>query len=164
MSHSLCRIWVHLVYGTKHHAPLITPALKPLLYARKHDELIKLRCRQSLINGTADHVHVLTRLDAGCAPMRLLKQLKGAVSRWVNEEGLSEDYFDWQTGYAAFSVSENAVERVYRYIARQEEHHRRRGWAEEYEEYLRLKLWTPDDGYADDGELSSVVREEELPW
>ena len=39
--------------------------------------------------------------------------------------------FAWGRGYGAFSVSHSRVEEVAKYIARQEEHHRKRGFAEE---------------------------------
>ena len=44
--------------------------------------------------------------------------------------------FRWQTGYAAFSVSKSNVESVREYIARQEEHHKRKTFEEEYLEFL----------------------------
>jgi hypothetical protein len=45
--------------------------------------------------------------------------------------------FAWQTGYGAFSVSESSVPTVMEYIAKQEEHPRRRSFQEEYVQFLR---------------------------
>ncbi|HZL13388.1 MAG TPA: transposase [Verrucomicrobiae bacterium] len=39
--------------------------------------------------------------------------------------------FGWGRGYGVFSVSESAIAEVARYIANQEEHHRKRNFAEE---------------------------------
>jgi hypothetical protein len=38
--------------------------------------------------------------------------------------------FSWQSGYAAFSVAESTLESVIEYVSNQEEHHKRRDWAE----------------------------------
>jgi putative transposase len=43
----------------------------------------------------------------------------------------------WGGGYGAFSVSHSDVARVARYIANQEEHHRKRTYAEEYELFVK---------------------------
>lgn len=45
--------------------------------------------------------------------------------------------FAWQEGYGAFTVSASNREDVAAYIARQEQHHRKRTFREEYVEFLR---------------------------
>lgn len=45
--------------------------------------------------------------------------------------------FRWQKRYSAFSVSRSNVERVRRYIERQEQHHRRVTFYEEYVRFLK---------------------------
>ena len=44
--------------------------------------------------------------------------------------------FAWQQGYGAFSVSRSNVDDVVRYIANQQEHHRKKTFQEEYVELL----------------------------
>jgi putative transposase len=46
--------------------------------------------------------------------------------------------FSWQTGFAAFSVSDAQVERVFQYIRNQKQHHRQQSFQMEFEEYIRL--------------------------
>ena len=43
----------------------------------------------------------------------------------------------WVGGYGALSVSHSDVGRVARYIADQEEHHRKRTYSEEYEMFVK---------------------------
>lgn len=52
-----------------------------------------------------------------------------------NEIGVG--YFEWQRGYAAFSVSQSMRATVERYIARQEEHHKKKTFREELSEFLK---------------------------
>jgi hypothetical protein len=42
--------------------------------------------------------------------------------------------FGWQAGYGAFSVSASKAAEVMRYIANQEQHHRKRTFQEEFDE------------------------------
>jgi len=55
--------------------------------------------------------------------------------------------FAWGRGYGAFSVSHSDVERVANYISHQEEHHRKRTFADEYEQFVkRYRLEWRDEG------------------
>jgi putative transposase len=40
-------------------------------------------------------------------------------------------------GYAAFTISKSNVERVYKYIANQEKHHKKVTFNEEYEAFIK---------------------------
>ena len=44
---------------------------------------------------------------------------------------------EWQDEYIAVSVSDSMVDRMREYIKNQEEHHRKKSFAEEYNEFLR---------------------------
>ena len=47
----------------------------------------------------------------------------------MKEQGIGRFY--WQSGYAAFSVSESMAPTVRNYIERQEEHHQTQGFQDE---------------------------------
>jgi REP element-mobilizing transposase RayT len=51
--------------------------------------------------------------------------VKKSSSKWIKTRGRELRDFQWQDGYAAFSVSESHLERVRRYIARQKQHHKK---------------------------------------
>jgi REP element-mobilizing transposase RayT len=54
------------------------------------------------------------------------KLLKGASSsRWINKNRIIGSRFRWGRGYGAFSVSHSRLDTVARYIAGQQEHHRK---------------------------------------
>ena len=63
--------------------------------------------------------------------------LKGESSFWVNKQGLTKRKFEWQDEYIVLSVSYSAVDKVRAYIKNQEEHHKKKTFAEEYEEFLK---------------------------
>ena len=44
--------------------------------------------------------------------------------------------FAWQNGYAAFSVAESTLESVIEYVTKQDEHHQRLTFQEEYRAFL----------------------------
>jgi len=45
--------------------------------------------------------------------------------------------FHWQDGYGAFSYGRSQLDTIYKYIANQEIHHKRRTFRQEYTELLK---------------------------
>ena len=131
MSHSLCKIWVHAVWGTKYRQDLIHPSIESQIHQLIHHQLNELKCKMRIINGTQDHVHTLFLLDQNISIAKVLKQAKGAVSYEINQQDISQQKFKWQIGYGAFSVSEDRVPRIDGYIKKQKEHHKKETFAEE---------------------------------
>jgi len=89
------------------------------------------------INGCLEHVHCLISMNSGQNIDKILMLLKGESSYWINKNKLTSSKFDWQDEYFAVSVSESAVSRVRAYIKNQEEHHRKRSFEEEYQEFMK---------------------------
>ena len=57
--------------------------------------------------------------------------LQDGTSHWVNQSNLLPGKFAWGRGYGCFSVSHSGVGEVAKYIANQEEHHRKKSFVEE---------------------------------
>ncbi len=55
--------------------------------------------------------------------------------------------FEWQGGYADFSVSQSNLEQVKEYIARQTEHHRKMTFQDEWRTLLRKHQREWDERY-----------------
>lgn len=68
-------------------------------------------------------MHVLVRLPATLAVADLAKHLKGTSAHLLAQTLHPDQFFKWQGGYGAFSVSVSHVERVAHYIAHQRDHH-----------------------------------------
>jgi len=77
----------------------------------------------------------------------MLRLIKTNSSKWTNDRTDVVGRFEWQVGYAAFSVSESQVDSVREYIQRQEEHHRTRTFTEEFIGLLKKHNIDFDDRY-----------------
>lgn len=53
----------------------------------------------------------------------MVKEIKTASNRFINESRLTSHKFEWQKGYAGISVSPGHLELVRKYIGNQMEHH-----------------------------------------
>ena len=131
MSQSLAKITVHVVFSTKHRESFLSPAVRNDLFAYIVGILNSLDCTTLIINGTEDHVHLLIVMSKTITLSKMMEEMKGGSSRWLNSRNATIKRFAWQTGYGAFSVSESQILKVKNYIAEQEEHHRKTTFQEE---------------------------------
>lgn len=88
------------------------------------------------VNGHAEHCHCLVSLSTNQTIEKVVQLIKGESSFWINKEKLIKDRFEWQDEYFAVSVSESMVERVRNYIRKQESHHKKVSFADEYNEFM----------------------------
>jgi putative transposase len=138
MSHSYNKIWIHVVFATKDRFPLIKSGIESKLYAHIREQLIELGCPVRIINGMPEHIHLLFLQNPQKSIAEIVKQIKGNTSHWVNEQNIIPEKFAWQTGYAAYSVSESQMEKVYEYIKSQKKHHQEKTFIQEYDEFISV--------------------------
>jgi putative transposase len=88
------------------------------------------------INGYSDHCHCLVSLAADQTIQKVMQLIKGESSFWINKQELIKQKFEWQDEYFAVSVSESQLDKVRNYIKNQEEHHSKKTFQEEYEQFI----------------------------
>ena len=136
MPQSHAAVYLHVVFSTKNREPRLTPNFTPRVYEYLGGVAHGNGCRLLTAGGIADHVHLLVSLGRPITIADLVKQVKAASSRWVDDTFAERREFAWQAGYGAFSVSPSQLKVVTRYIANQEEHRRTRSFQDEYRELL----------------------------
>jgi putative transposase len=137
MAHTFSNLLVHIVFSTKDRVPSINPEWRSELHAYMGGIVRELAGKVNVINGTADHVHLLASMPANLSVAEIVRVLKANSSRWVNRKYRLKNAFAWQTGYAAYSVSQSNAGAVAKYIQEQEKHHHRITFQEEYLEFLK---------------------------
>ncbi len=119
----------HLVFATKERRPWITPEWRTALHEYLGGTVRGLDGIPLEIGGIEDHVHLLIGLKPTHTISDFVRELKKASSVWAVKE--HAPVFEWQVGYAIFTVSQSQLENVREYVRRQEEHHRERDFREE---------------------------------
>ena len=87
-----------------------------------------------IVGGVADHVHLLVSLRPVHRIADVMRDLKKESSKWAKEN--FDRRFEWQEGYAAFTVSPSATGSVRNYIANQEAHHAKYSFIDELKDLL----------------------------
>ncbi len=137
MAHTLASLLLHLVFSTKNRAPALSPAIVSRLFPYMGGIVKERNGVPLIINGPADHVHLLVSVPTNESVAELLRVVKANSSRWVHEQFPAQRGFAWQWGYAAFTVSGSRAAAVKDYIAGQQEHHRRVSFQDELLSFLR---------------------------
>src|SRR5215813_10509094 len=137
MSQSLARLWAHLIFSTKDRFPFLRePEIRSDMHAYLATVLRSHDCETLIVGGTSDHTHALFALSRKYSIATIVKEIKRTSSTWIKEIAPSCKKFHWQHGYGAFSVSQSHLNRVYQYIERQEDHHRRVTFQDEFRSFL----------------------------
>ena len=144
MPHTFACLLVHVIFSTRDRTPDLSPELAGRLFPYMGGILRESHAVPLIINGPADHVHMLVSMAAKSSIADLLRVLKTNSSRWVHEEFPARRRFGWQAGYGAFTVSGSRSDDVRRYIASQESRHRTISFKEEFLA-LRKKHGLPHD-------------------
>lgn len=79
--------------------------------------------------------------------MDLIEVLKTHSSKWIKTKGGNYGKFYWQRGYGGFSVHYTQVDIVKQYIERQDEHHKKKSFKEEYLTFLKDYAIDYDERY-----------------
>ena len=149
MPQSLSAVYLHLVFSTKDRRPFLRDkTVRDALHAYMGGISKTLECPPLIVDGVEDHVHLLCGFARTITQAEWVKELKRVSNGWLKEHGRNYADFEWQGGYADFSVSQSNLEQVKQYIASQEEHHRKTTFQDELRTLLRKHEIEFDERYA----------------
>jgi REP element-mobilizing transposase RayT len=136
MANTYSKLLIHLIFVVKRRDALIDHKWKEELFkyttgiiTNKHQKLLA-------VNAVPDHMHLLMSYKPDTHLPSIVRDIKSNTSKFINENNLSRYKFEWQIGYAAFSVGHSQVDIVVNYIKNQEKHHAKKKFRDEYLEML----------------------------
>lgn len=130
------KIWVHAVWATKNRHPFLIEGIKEKVIAHILENARKKEIFIDCLNGHTEHLHCLFALNADMSVAKALQLLKGESAFWINKEKLTPQKFEWGDEYYAASIADSGLDKVRAYISNQEEHHKKKTFMMEYEDFL----------------------------
>ena len=137
MANTYTQIHIHAVFAVQNRLSLIQKQWQEELFRYITGIITNKGHKLLQIGGMPDHVHVFFGMKPTQSLSELMQDIKGGSSHWINQKRLVAGKFSWQEGYAAFSYGKSQVDYVVKYIQRQEQHHAKRDFADEYLELLK---------------------------
>ena len=147
MSNTYTQLHIQFVFAVKYRAGLIHSSWKEQLHQFITGIFQNNEHKMLQINSMPDHIHILTGIRPHQSISSIIQNVKAESSRWINDNRLTSYKFAWQEGYGAFSYSKSHLPDVIRYIQRQEEHHRKKTFLQEYLAFLNAFEIEYDERY-----------------
>ena len=137
MANTYTQIHIHVVFAVQNRVSLIQRTWQTQLYNYIITIIQKYGHKVLSIGGMSDHIHILFGFRPTQALSNLIQEVKRDSSEWINRQCLTMGRFSWQEGYCAFSYSKSHIMQVAKYIERQEEHHKKKTFIDEYKQILK---------------------------
>ncbi len=133
---SYTQILYQIIFSTKNRENVLIEKNRAELFNYIWDVVKNKKSHLYRINGTDDHIHILTHLHPTVALADLIKDIKVSSSLMIKEKNLFPKFNGWQIGYGAFTYSIDAKEKLIQYIINQPEHHKKETFIEEFKRIL----------------------------
>jgi REP element-mobilizing transposase RayT len=132
MANTYHQIYLQTVFAVKYRHAVIDIEWRSELFAVIGNLINESNCKTFIVNGAEDHVHCFFGLKPVVSVSELMKTVKAKSSKYINDNHLTEQRFEWQEGYGVFSYSQSSIDAVYKYIQNQEDHHKKLTFRDEY--------------------------------
>lgn len=139
MSNTYTRILLHVIFAVKNRDALLPPPIQPTVHRYIASVLRDKGNFVHKCGGIDNHIHVLFDYNTQTPLPDLIREVKIATTKFINDNRLLPFRFAWQKGYSCFSHSPSQLKTVSNYIENQSIHHKGRTLTEEiinaYEKY-----------------------------
>lgn len=137
MSNTYSQIHIQIIFAVKGRQSLIPFSFDEELYKYITGIVQNKKQKMLAINGMPDHIHFFIGLRPDCTISDLVREVKKASNKFVNEKLNLGGGFAWQDGFGAFSYCRSEVQTVINYIKNQKKHHLKEKFKEEYISFLK---------------------------
>ncbi len=147
MAQTLINLYVHIIFSTKNRNNLISPEVEDSLYGYIGGILNNHNSKLLIANGTANHSHLLVSLGKNVLIPDVVGHIKRDSSKHIKTIDNEFSKFQWQDGYAAFSVGHTQIKDVKNYIAKQKVHHKQKIFEDEMRMFFKKYEIEYDERY-----------------
>lgn len=137
MANTFTQINMHVVFSVKGRENMLHSKIRPVIFKYISGILTNHNQFSLAVNGNKDHVHIFFEMHPTTSLSDIVRIVKSNSSKWINENKMIPGKFSWQEGYGGFSYSRSQRNNVIQYIMKQEEHHKKKTFKEEYLELLK---------------------------
>ena len=130
-------LYTHFILITKDRAPIIPETNRNRIEKYITGVVNNNHSKLYSIYANPEHVHLLISRSPKISEEVFINIVADSSEKFINDNKLIRETFDWQQSASAFSVSKSDVDKVCKYILDQPDHHKKITFAQEYEEFLK---------------------------
>jgi len=136
MAGTFSQIYIQIVFAVNGRANLLQEPWRSEVFKYMSGIIKGKNQKPIIVNGVTNHVHLFVGLKPSMAISDLVRDVKNNSTNFINANKFVRGRFSWQEGFGSFSYSHSQIEQVYQYILKQQEHHRKKTFKEEYLDFL----------------------------
>lgn len=129
-------LFTHFVFTMLNRLPLIAEQHRERIEKYITGIVANNDCQLYAIYANSEHVHCLISRSPSVDEETIATIIEKSTTKFINENKLCVGKFQWQSSCSAFSVSKSDIDKVCKYILNQKEHHKKKTFAEEYDEFI----------------------------
>ena len=153
MSNTFTKIYLHIVFAVKNRESLIPVTRQDEIHSYIAGTLKGLGHTPYKIGGTDTHIHIVLGYNIKQLIPDLVREIKKASTKFINESHMIPFKFNWQRGYGCFSASPSHLNQLCDYVEHQYEHHKNISFHDEMKRILDKYDIIFDESYIFDDEF-----------
>lgn len=131
-------LYTHFVFVTLHREHLIIEKDRERIEKYITGIVNNNNCKMYAIYANLEHLHFLISRSPDISEETIASIVAVSSTKFINDNKLCIQNFAWQQSASAFSVSKADVDKVSKYILNQREHHKKKTFQEEYDEFIHF--------------------------
>ena len=136
MANTYSQIYLQFVFAVQSRQSLIAKVYKEELHKYITALTQARKAKMLAVHCMPDHIHLLVGFPPAVLISDFVKQIKVESNEFINQKNWIKGKFSWKEGYGVFSYSHSQIPQVCQYIFRQEQHHKKTTFKQEYFEFL----------------------------
>jgi REP element-mobilizing transposase RayT len=137
MANTFSQIYLQFVFAVKNRQCLVAKIHKEELHKYITGLVSHRKAKMLAVHCMPDHLHLFVGFKPVISIADFIKEIKVESNEFINDKKWIGGKFNWQEGYGVFSYSHSHIGSVINYIQNQEEHHQKKSFREEYQEFLK---------------------------
>ena len=129
-------LYTHFIFTTLNRVPVIPEKNRVRIEKYITGVINNYASKLYAIYANPEHVHFLVSRDPGISEKRLAEVVADSSEKFINNNKLASANFRWQRKASAFSVSKSDIDKIFKYILNQPQHHKKLTAKEEYDKFI----------------------------
>jgi REP element-mobilizing transposase RayT len=131
-------LYTHFVFTTFNRLPVILEKHRQRIEKYITGIVRNNNCYLYAIYANPEHIHFLVSRAPNISEENLATIVANSSEKFINENKLCSEIFQWQQSCSAFSISKREIEKTCKYILNQKEHHTKQSYDNEKEMFIKL--------------------------
>ena len=105
MANTYHQLYLQTVFAVKYRNAVLDKAWRNKLHGVIGNLINETGCKTIIVNGVEDHMHCFLGLKPVVSVSELMKTVKAKSSKYINDQRLTKERFEWQEGYGGFHTA-----------------------------------------------------------